>query len=34
MGRIEATAKGWKGQPAFATLRLPPLGAVILRPSR
>ncbi|MGC4175175.1 1,4-alpha-glucan branching protein GlgB [Demequina sp.] len=33
MGHIEAQAKGWKGQPAVATLRLPPLGAVILRPS-
>jgi 1,4-alpha-glucan branching enzyme len=32
MGRIDAAAKGWKGQPASATLRLPPLGAVFLRP--
>jgi len=34
MGRVEASAKGWKGQPAVASLRLPPLGAVILRPAR
>jgi 1,4-alpha-glucan branching enzyme len=32
LGRIQATSKGHKGQPASATLRLPPLGAVILRP--
>jgi len=33
LGRVEASAKGWKGQPASTTLRLPPLGAVILRPA-
>ena len=33
LGRIEAASKGWKGQPASATLRLPPLGAVLLRPA-
>jgi 1,4-alpha-glucan branching enzyme len=33
LGRVEAAAKGWKGQPASASLRLPPLGAVILRHS-
>jgi len=33
LGRIEAAPKGWKGQPASTTLRLPPLGAVLLRPA-
>ena len=34
LGRVEASAKGWKGQPASTTLRLPPLGAVVLRPAQ
>jgi len=34
LGRVEAQSKGWKGQPASATLRVPPLGAVILRPAQ
>src|SRR5690606_14452614 len=32
LGRIEATATPWHGRPASATLRLPPLGALWLRP--
>ena len=33
LGRVEASPKSHKGQPASATLRLPPFGAVYLRPA-
>ena len=32
-GRVQATEDSWHGQPASATIRVPPLGAVILRHS-
>ena len=33
LGRVEASADGWHGQPASALLRLPPLGTVWLASS-
>lgn len=32
MGKVEATDEPWHGQPASATVTLPPLGAVFLTP--
>jgi 1,4-alpha-glucan branching enzyme len=33
LGRVEAYPDGWQGQPASATLRIPPLGALWLVPA-
>jgi 1,4-alpha-glucan branching enzyme len=33
LGRVEGVPQPWHGQPASATLRLPPLGALWLRPA-
>jgi 1,4-alpha-glucan branching enzyme len=33
LGVVEATAAPWHGQPASATLRLPPLGVLWLAPA-
>jgi 1,4-alpha-glucan branching enzyme len=32
LGGVEAVEKSWHGQPASATLTLPPMAGVILRP--
>jgi hypothetical protein len=32
LGGIDANQPGWHGQPASATLNLPPLATVVLRP--
>jgi 1,4-alpha-glucan branching enzyme len=33
LGAFEAEEKPWHGRPASATLRIPPLGALWLRPA-